>query len=287
MSSPPRYVRELNFKVIKEDWFVYKLKDGTILRVKPVLVKAFETDQVGPDGKKIFEFVGQNIVTVSSPENLKGTPTLPLPSPESALKLDKEEVEIDETVYEPQWNIYELENGQRIKTKIVITHVYRIKNKYDEWGNPYYIIQSTAIGASSPEREIGPFPMSEPIYPFRTHEGVLPPTFGFRYTQTNFSLASALAWGFPRLKLLKIETQEISVNELTKYFDADEPLIKEELKSLLRSYEIPEEYVGRVEAMIRDYVKSELEKRNLPVEEWLINPLYKLFVHIAYKMLYV
>jgi hypothetical protein len=81
--------------------------------------------------------------------------------------------------------------------------------------------------------------------------------------------------------------QEVSVDELVNYLYADDELIKEELKSLMRSYDIPEEYLGRVEAMIRDYIRSEVEKRGLPAEDWLINPLYKLFVHIAYVMLYV
>jgi len=103
MSLSPRFVKELEFKVIKEDWFVYKLKDGSILKVKPVLVRVFETDQVGPDGQKVLAIMGQNVVGVRSPENLKGTPTLPLPSPTDALKLDKEEVEIDEPIYDPQW----------------------------------------------------------------------------------------------------------------------------------------------------------------------------------------
>jgi hypothetical protein len=83
MASLPRLVRELEFKVVKEDWFVYKLADDSILKVKPVLVRVFETDQVGPDGKKIHLFMGQNVVAVRSPDKLKGVPTLPLPPPSS------------------------------------------------------------------------------------------------------------------------------------------------------------------------------------------------------------
>jgi hypothetical protein len=292
MSLPPRSVRlikEFEFKIIKEDWFIYKLKDGSILKVKPVLVKVFETDQVGPDGKKILAFMGQNIVTVRSPENLKGTPTLPLPHPTEALKLDKEEVEIDEHIYDPQWNIYELENGEKIKTKIVITHVYRIKGKYAETGDPYYVIQSVTVTGSSPEREVEPFQMSEPnVYTFW-----FLPNFSSQYTRTQPSVRYDPSYALEyykwpsELKILQIKYQKISIDELTKYLDIDETLIKEELRLLLRSYEIPEEFIGKVETMIRDYIKSELEKRNLPVEDWIINPLYKLFVHIAYVMLYV
>jgi hypothetical protein len=64
------------------------------------MVGVFETDQLGPDGKRILPFVGQNVVAVRSPEKLKGTPTLPLPPPTEALKMDKEEVEIAETLYD-------------------------------------------------------------------------------------------------------------------------------------------------------------------------------------------
>jgi hypothetical protein len=286
--SLPRLIKELEFKIIKEDWFIYKLKDGSILKVKPVLVKVFETDQVGPDGKKILAFIGQNIVTVRSPENLKGTPT-PLPHPTEALKLDKEEVEIDEHIYDPQWNIYELENGEKIKTKIIITHVYRIKGKYTETGDPYYVIQSVTVTGSSPEREVEPFQMSEPnVYTFW-----FLPNFSSQYTHTQPSVRYDPSYALEyykwpsELKIPQIKYQKISIDELTKYLDIDETLIKEELRLLLRSYEIPEEFIGKVETMIRDYIKSELEKRNLPVEDWIINPLYKLFVHIAYVMLYV
>jgi len=286
MSVSPRFVKELEFKVIKEDWFVYKLKDGSILKVKPVLIRVFETDQVGPDGKKILAIIGQNVVGVRSPENLKGIPTLPLPSPTDALKLDKEEVEIDEPIYDPQWNIYELENEKKIRTKIVITNVYRIKGKYAETGDPYYVIQSVTMMASSPEREINPsFQMSN-HYTFLKYESTdrkYDPLPNLEYKWLNLSELKP-----PQIKPQEIiKLQEIPVNELMKYLDINEISIKEELKLLLRSYEIPEEFSSKAETMIRDYIKSELEKRGLPTEDWVINPLYKLFVHIAYVMLYV
>jgi hypothetical protein len=141
----PRVVKELEFKILKEDWFVYKLKDGSILKIKPVLMRVFETGQVHPEtGKKVYEFEGTTIIAVRSPENLKGKPTLPLPPPQEALKLDKEEIDIEETIQEP-WNLYELENGEKIKQKIVILNIYKIKDKYDKDGNPYYIVQSQIV----------------------------------------------------------------------------------------------------------------------------------------------
>jgi hypothetical protein len=145
--SQPRPVKELEFKVVKEDWFVYQLKDGSILKIKPILLRVFETDGTDPiTGKKILLLEGQNVVVVRSPEGLKGAPTLPLPPPPEALKLDKEEVEIEKVIYEPPWNIYELENGEKIKQKVVVISVYKIKGKYDAQGNPYYVVQSQTVG---------------------------------------------------------------------------------------------------------------------------------------------
>jgi len=145
MTAVPHPVKELEFKVLRENWFMYKLKDGTILRIKHVPIKIFETDQINPEtGKKILAFEGRNIALVKSPENLKGKPTLPLMPPVEALKLDKEIVEIEETIHEP-WNVYELENGEKIKLKIVVKNIYRIKGKYDEEGNPYYVVQFEVI----------------------------------------------------------------------------------------------------------------------------------------------
>lgn len=84
----------MNFKIINEDWFVYKLKDGIIFKVRPVLISVFETDQKDPlTGRPILAFRGHNIAVVKVPENLKGRPTIPLPPPPEALKLGKEEVE--------------------------------------------------------------------------------------------------------------------------------------------------------------------------------------------------
>jgi len=55
-------------------------------------------------------------------------------------------VEIEKVIYEPPWNIYELENGEKIKQKVVVISVYKIKGKYDAQGNPYYVVQSQTVG---------------------------------------------------------------------------------------------------------------------------------------------
>ena len=43
------------------------------------------------------------------------------------------------------WNQYLLDDGTVIKMKLVATKALRVDNKYDQEGNPLYIIQSTNI----------------------------------------------------------------------------------------------------------------------------------------------
>ena len=59
-----------------------------------------------------------------------------------------EEVEalpIDINQTSEYWNQYLLDDGTVIKMKLVATKVLRVDNKYDQEGNPLYIIQSTNI----------------------------------------------------------------------------------------------------------------------------------------------
>ncbi len=59
-----------------------------------------------------------------------------------------EEVEalpIDINQTSEYWNQYLLDDGAVIKMKLVATKVLRVDIKYDQEGNPLYIIQSTNI----------------------------------------------------------------------------------------------------------------------------------------------
>ncbi|MCX5694781.1 MAG: hypothetical protein NT014_06680 [Candidatus Omnitrophica bacterium] len=59
-----------------------------------------------------------------------------------------EEVEalpIDINQTNEYWNQYLLDDGSVIKMKLVATKVLRVDNKFDQEGNPLYIIQSTNI----------------------------------------------------------------------------------------------------------------------------------------------
>jgi len=64
------------------------------------------------------------------------------------INFNGEEVEalpIDINQTNEYWNQYLLDDGTVIKMKLVATKVLRVDNKYDQEGNPLYIIQSTNI----------------------------------------------------------------------------------------------------------------------------------------------
>jgi hypothetical protein len=78
---------------------------------------------------------------------------------------------------------------------------------------------------------------------------------------------------------------EISVDELLKSLDMDDEAIREELKAIITGHSLPEEMLSCVEEEIRERIRSELEKRGLPTEEWLIKALYNLRVHMEYVLM--
>jgi len=61
--------------------------------------------------------------------------------------------------------------------------------------------------------------------------------------------------------------------------------VKDEVEEILRSYEIPAEYVEQVISEVKKRVKSKLQ--GLPDEDWLTEILSKLYIRIAYEMLRV
>jgi len=144
-------VRELSFEIIREGWWKIKLEDGSELKIKPVLIRCFETDMRDPiSGGAVHGFECQNALGVTSPEKLRGEPSSILPSPPEALKLDKSSIEVI-GMEEPSgelhkgWNCYELENGEKVRVKLVVTDVYRIRGYYDALGEPYYVVRSATV----------------------------------------------------------------------------------------------------------------------------------------------
>ena len=88
MSMPPITQQDIvededvDFEEKEEHWNVYKLKDGTTLKVKLVLVGVKRLKKHAPDGNPLYVINSQNIVRVIDvPKELKAKP------PETTSKL--------------------------------------------------------------------------------------------------------------------------------------------------------------------------------------------------------
>lgn len=68
----PRDKEPVGFEVVKEDWNVYKLEDGTTLRVKLVLGQVFKlVGEKTPEGEPVYQARSQNFVVAEVPQELK------------------------------------------------------------------------------------------------------------------------------------------------------------------------------------------------------------------------
>ena len=66
---------DIDFEESKEYWNVYKLKDGTTLKIKLVIVGIKRLKKHNPDGTPIYVINAQNIVrTVDVPRELIAKP---------------------------------------------------------------------------------------------------------------------------------------------------------------------------------------------------------------------
>jgi hypothetical protein len=57
-------------------WSIFKLDDGTIIKIKVVVLNVLCTEKYTPAGEPIYSVKTHNIIISESPEALKKTPTI-------------------------------------------------------------------------------------------------------------------------------------------------------------------------------------------------------------------
>lgn len=63
---------DIDFKPIKEDWNVYELEDGRILKIKVVVARVLRTEEKDTfTGEPIYIVRSQNVLTVVPPKKIK------------------------------------------------------------------------------------------------------------------------------------------------------------------------------------------------------------------------
>jgi hypothetical protein len=87
----------------------------------------------------IYQTAHTTLFAVRAPKELKGLPTIPLPDPSELLDYATD-VSISRSVVD-DWNIYSLENGATLRTKLIIVSIKR-SAKYDQFGELIYVINS-------------------------------------------------------------------------------------------------------------------------------------------------
>jgi len=150
----PRDFIFVDFKVKREEWNKYKLEDGSILKIKFVLInvlmeKDFEEKIKAAREKKErvklgFGIQSKNVVGVEVPHELRGNPSTKIYTlDELRAAIVKEDLEITEVITQ-RWNIYELADGMfEMKVRNSPINISRT-NKFDIYGIPIYLVDSTA-----------------------------------------------------------------------------------------------------------------------------------------------
>lgn len=124
--------REVDFRVIREDYCRYQLVDGTLLRVKICVLKIRESLERGPGGYPEFSFKVSNVLTCLVPDRLKSAP--------SSQVADNDVVEeMEFKVQDDEWQEYELLNGFLLRIKPVVTKIFKHKG-YNAFGEPIYSV---------------------------------------------------------------------------------------------------------------------------------------------------
>ena len=147
--APLHNLPEVDFEVIRESWSKYKLKDGTILSFKPVLVKLLLLEEAEPP--KLVAGT-QNVVGIRSRERREPKP--PEKTLDSLPEEIKREVDVDKVI-EEKWNSYRVNIGGKtyiFEIKPVIIRVLKVEGYYDQTGYPIYQVFSTIASRIKEEK---------------------------------------------------------------------------------------------------------------------------------------
>lgn len=134
------------FEIEKENWNIYELKDDIKIKGRIILLRLTRNKnaQAGQ-----YNAQTQNIFVVFAPNDRLGPPSTPLPPD----KIPPEKMIPQEIINSNEvWNTYKIvRSGERIRIKLVVTDIFRVKDEYDQLGEPYYIIRSGVIISPAPK----------------------------------------------------------------------------------------------------------------------------------------
>jgi hypothetical protein len=136
----------VDFQIEREDWSTYELKDGVNMKGRIIVLK-LARNRNAPPGE--YGIQSQNIFVTFAPKEQRGPPS----TPPATGQIPKDNLIPVEVVSSNEvWNNYKiLKTGDRVKVKLVVTDVFRVKNQFDQTGEPYYIVTSGLMISPMPK----------------------------------------------------------------------------------------------------------------------------------------
>lgn len=148
-ASPGPEFEDVDFDIEKETWNIYELADGSTVRVRTVMIKLLKNTTATPT-QLAYAGAFANLSSVRGPPRTKGIPANKIYSQEELGKFPKGEVGFSPVLED--WNVYRLKDGTRIKVKLVVSLVQKVKDVYDQFGDPMYIVNSSNVISPVPKK---------------------------------------------------------------------------------------------------------------------------------------
>lgn len=141
----------VDFKVKREDWNLYRIEDGTLLRAKFILTGVWLDDSLDVLEKRLkeglepdfgFGFRSRQLYAVEPPPELRGSPDSKRYN-QAQIESFIEKKDMDFETVRATWNIYELENGITVKIRLSPISINRT-TKFDSGGMRIYTVNGNA-----------------------------------------------------------------------------------------------------------------------------------------------
>jgi hypothetical protein len=139
---------EVSFEPLEEKWNTYVLEDGTVIRARSILVKVF-----APRNAYRYLSTGSSIklktfpvFAVTAPPTLRGKPSIEPPTLEELQNPAKFGEAVKIMHHDEQFNVYKIvSTGEVFKTKMVASDLAIRLRRYDEEGQPLYVVNHAVV----------------------------------------------------------------------------------------------------------------------------------------------
>lgn len=143
-------VRAIDFDIVKEPWNQYEIQDGSILKIRTVLMKV---ERALEDKQFKFNMDTQNLTVIHAGSGLKGNPN-PKPVSNSEIEKTIEKPNMRYNTIAQEFNEYALDDGTMIKIYTNVTNISRSALKNSS-GDPVYLIMSSNQVDIRPSKQYG------------------------------------------------------------------------------------------------------------------------------------